>query len=49
MPKILELYNQGKIRLDELITKNYRLDQINQAFEDMEAGKNARGVILFGE
>ena len=47
MPKILRLYDQGKIRLDELITKNYQLDQINQAFEDMEAGKNARGVILF--
>ena len=48
MPKILELYNQGKIKLDELITKNYRLNQVNQAFEDMEAGENARGVILFG-
>ena len=48
MPKILELYKQGKIRLNELITKNYQLEQINQAFEDMEAGVNARGVILFG-
>ena len=47
MPKILELYTQGKIRLHELITKNYQLEQINQAFEDMEAGVNARGVILF--
>ena len=39
MPKLL--------KLDELITQNYRLDQINEAFADMEAGKNARGVIVF--
>jgi S-(hydroxymethyl)glutathione dehydrogenase / alcohol dehydrogenase len=32
---------------DELITHTYRLDEINEAFVDMEAGKNARGVILF--
>jgi S-(hydroxymethyl)glutathione dehydrogenase/alcohol dehydrogenase len=47
MPKILKLYDEGKLKLDELITQNYRLGQINEAFADMEAGKNARGVILF--
>jgi S-(hydroxymethyl)glutathione dehydrogenase/alcohol dehydrogenase len=47
MPKLLGLYDQGKLKLDELITRTYRLDEINQAFADMEAGKNARGVILF--
>ena len=46
MPKILKLYDEGKLKLDELITQNYRLGQINEAFADMEAGKNARGVIL---
>ena len=47
MLKILKLYDEGKLKIDELITQNYRLEQINEAFADMEAGKNARGVILF--
>lgn len=47
MPKLLGLYDEGKLKLDELITSTYRLDQINEAFADMEAGRNARGVILF--
>jgi S-(hydroxymethyl)glutathione dehydrogenase / alcohol dehydrogenase len=47
MPKLLGLYDEGKLKLDELITATYRLDQINEAFADMEEGKNARGVIIF--
>lgn len=47
MPKLLSLYTEGKLKLDELITRNYRLEQINEAFADMEAGENARGVIVF--
>ncbi len=47
MPKLLDLYTEGKLKLDELITRHYRLDQINEAFVHMEAGENARGVILF--
>ena len=47
MPKLLALYDEGKLKLDELITQTYRLEQVNQAFADLEAGNNARGVILF--
>lgn len=47
MPKLLGLYDEGKLKLDELISRTYRLDQINQAFADLESGQNARGVILF--
>ena len=47
MPKILNLYTEGKLKLDELITKQYQLDQINEAFADMESGENVRGVITF--
>lgn len=47
IPHLLTLYDQGEIQLDELITSTYRLDQINEAFEDLKAGRNARGVILF--
>ena len=47
MPKLLRLYTEGKLKLDELITRHYRLEQINEAFADMEAGENARGIIVF--
>ena len=47
MPRLLNLYEEGKLKLDELITRHYRLEQINEAFADMEAGENARGVIVF--
>jgi Zn-dependent alcohol dehydrogenase len=46
-PRMLQLYMAGKLKLDELITKRYSIDQAPQAFADMEAGKNARGVIIF--
>ncbi len=47
MPKLLALYDEGKLKLDELITQTYRLAQVNQALADLESGQNARGVILF--
>ena len=47
IPGLLQLYGAGKIKLDELITKRYTLDQINEAYADMLAGKNIRGVIEF--
>ena len=47
MPRLLQWHEEGRLKLDELITQTYGLAQINQAFADMEAGKNARGVILF--
>ncbi|HTQ77446.1 MAG TPA: Zn-dependent alcohol dehydrogenase [Burkholderiales bacterium] len=46
-PKMLHLYMGGKLKLDELITQRYKIDQAPQAFADLEAGKNARGVIVF--
>ncbi len=46
-PKMLGLYMGGKLKLDELITRRYSIDEAPQAFADMEAGKNARGVIVF--
>jgi Zn-dependent alcohol dehydrogenase len=46
-PRMLGLYMQGKLKLDELITKRYSIDEAPQAFADLEAAKNARGVIVF--
>jgi S-(hydroxymethyl)glutathione dehydrogenase/alcohol dehydrogenase len=48
LPMLVELYRAGKLRLDELISKRYALEELPQAFEDMEAGRVARGVLVFG-
>jgi S-(hydroxymethyl)glutathione dehydrogenase / alcohol dehydrogenase len=47
LPKLQQLYLAGKLKLDELISKRYPLDDLAQAFEDMEAGEVARGVLVF--
>lgn len=48
-PRYIEMYRQGILRLDELITTTYDLDDVNQAVADLNAGVNARGVFLLGE
>ncbi|HTW07017.1 MAG TPA: Zn-dependent alcohol dehydrogenase [Acidimicrobiales bacterium] len=47
MPKILDLYAERRLPLDRLVTRTYELDDINVAFEDMVAGRLARGVVEF--
>ena len=47
IPKLLSLYQQGQLKLDELITQTYTLDQINEGYQDMRDHKNLRGVITF--
>ncbi len=44
-PKLLKHYQQKQLKLDEMITGVYTLDQLPQAFEDMLAGKNAKAVL----
>ena len=44
--KMLELYRSGKLKLDELVTRQYKLEDINQGYEDLNAGRNIRGVIV---
>ena len=46
IPLMLELYRQGRLRLDELVTTTYGLDKINEGYADMHAGRNIRGVIV---
>lgn len=46
-PKLLDLYDKGDLMLDEMITKTYPIEALQQAFDDMLAGKNAKGVIVF--
>ena len=47
-PRLLALYRAKRLKLDELITRTYRIDEAPQAFADLASGKNARGVIVFG-
>jgi len=44
---LLEHYKAGRIQLEQLITNRYRLEEINSGFRDLDAGKNARGVIVY--
>jgi len=44
---LLKMYGAGKLKLDELVTRTYTLDQVNEAYADMVGGKNIRGVIEF--
>lgn len=46
IPKMIELYQSGDLKLDELITSTYTLDQVNEGYDDLVNGKNIRGVII---
>jgi S-(hydroxymethyl)glutathione dehydrogenase/alcohol dehydrogenase len=47
IPRLLALYRAGQLKLDELITTRYALDDIARGYADMHAGKNIRGVVIF--
>ncbi len=47
-PKLMSLYKKGELLLDEMITQEYRLEELQTGFEDMLQGKNAKGVVVFG-
>ncbi|MBI3691095.1 MAG: Zn-dependent alcohol dehydrogenase [Mycolicibacterium aromaticivorans] len=48
IPLLAGMYSAGQLRLDEMITTRYRLDDINDAFDDLMQGRLIRGVIDFG-
>ncbi len=47
IPWMIDLYEQGRLKLDELISGRWTLDQINEAIEDTKTGSAKRNVILF--
>jgi NDMA-dependent alcohol dehydrogenase len=47
IPRLVNMYQSGQLKLDELITKTYSLDEINQGYQDLVDGKNVRGVIIY--
>ena len=46
LPRLLELYAAGELMLDSMVTRTYPLSGIHVAFDDMQAGRNAKGVLL---
>ena len=47
IPHLLSMYKAGKLNLDDMITRQYKLDEINEGYQDMLDGKNIRGVIRY--
>ena len=47
MPRLLSLYQEGRLPLDRLVSRKYTLDEVNEAFAAMNAGEVARAVIAF--
>jgi S-(hydroxymethyl)glutathione dehydrogenase/alcohol dehydrogenase len=48
MPRYLELYRQGRLNLDDMVSRRSRLEDVNEAFRAMEAGEVTRTVLTFG-
>lgn len=47
IPQLLSMYKCGKLNLDDMVTRQYRLEQINEGYQDMLEGRNIRGVIRY--
>jgi S-(hydroxymethyl)glutathione dehydrogenase/alcohol dehydrogenase len=47
IPKLLDLYRHGDLLLDELVTRTYSLDQVNEGYEDVRTHRNIRGMIRY--
>jgi len=47
IPQLLSMYKAGKLNLDDMVTRQYKLEQINDGYSDMLEGKNIRGVIRY--
>jgi S-(hydroxymethyl)glutathione dehydrogenase/alcohol dehydrogenase len=47
MPRFVDMYMQGKLHLDEMISRRIKLDQVNEALEELKTGELARSVIVF--
>jgi S-(hydroxymethyl)glutathione dehydrogenase/alcohol dehydrogenase len=46
MPSLLGLYRSGHLKVDEIITRRYSLEQVNDGYRDLLEGRNVRGVII---
>lgn len=49
LPRLVDFYMQGRLKLDEMISQRIKLEQINQAFDELKRGELARSVIVFDQ
>jgi S-(hydroxymethyl)glutathione dehydrogenase / alcohol dehydrogenase len=47
IPWLLDMYREGKLELDELITSTYKLEDVNAGYADLAAGRNLRGLVVY--
>ena len=47
MPRFVDFYMAGKLHLDQMISQRIKLDQVNDAFDELRRGELARSVIMF--
>jgi S-(hydroxymethyl)glutathione dehydrogenase/alcohol dehydrogenase len=47
IPQLLSMYKAGKLNLDDMITRQYKLEQVNEGYTDMLEGRNIRGIIRY--
>ena len=47
MPRLVDMYMSGKLKLDDMISRRIKLEQVNEAFTEMKTGAVARSVIVF--
>jgi S-(hydroxymethyl)glutathione dehydrogenase/alcohol dehydrogenase len=48
-PRLVDLYMQGRLKLDQMANRTYHLEEINEAFDALARGENARGVVIFDD
>jgi Zn-dependent alcohol dehydrogenase len=46
-PRLVDLYLDGRLKIDQLISRTYKLDEINEGFHALRSGQVARGVVVF--
>jgi S-(hydroxymethyl)glutathione dehydrogenase/alcohol dehydrogenase len=47
MPRLVDFYMSGKLKLDQMISRRIKLEEINSAFDELKRGELARSVIVF--
>jgi S-(hydroxymethyl)glutathione dehydrogenase/alcohol dehydrogenase len=47
MPRLVDFYMSGKLKLDQMISRRIKLEQVNEGFEELKRGELARSVIMF--
>ncbi|MCH8238503.1 MAG: Zn-dependent alcohol dehydrogenase [Proteobacteria bacterium] len=47
IPRLIDLYRAGRLKLDELLTRSYPLEEINQAYDALKSGETLRSVVTF--